>query len=61
MTESVVIHRFWQTPIVFHRRGSACDRRSHSYGMCCGHALPRHVAEKIARPCVRCYSNAVLT
>lgn len=58
-SESVIIHGFWSNPIVFHGRndpGTDCDpenKRGSHRG--CGHALPRRVAEQIARPCRRCY------
>lgn len=61
MTESVIVHSFWsqhhhKRPIVFHSRSErlACSL-SGGGRYPCGHAVPRDVAEKIARPCRRCY------
>lgn len=61
-SESVVINNFWRRPApVFHARhdpGTRCDpenKRGDRPSRACGHALPRRLAELIAKPCSRCY------
>jgi hypothetical protein len=62
-TESVIVNDFWRKQIVFHARsdpGTDCDPydRKNQRGHHCGHALPRRVAEQIARPCRLCYPTS---
>lgn len=57
--ESVEIHSFWRRPTpIFHRRwdpGTFCDPKNLAGQEACGHAIPVELAEKIARPCRKCW------
>lgn len=60
--ESVVIHSFWRKPMpIYHARWSDSDWRDGTicdptFGSAqCGHALPIELADKIGRPCKKCY------
>lgn len=57
--ESVVFNSFWRRPEpIYHARhdpGTICDPENGAGREPCGHAMPIELADKIGRPCRKCY------